>query len=372
MRTRGIWKAYRIETGAEQATIDLASGLRETGRIDVSATLIQEIRLVPHSDGVRQAFTRAGIPTTSFPTRRPFSWKLVRAIRKHIVDQEVDCVHVVGYKAAVHGGLAARFGRICPWVSTVHGWLDRANLRERFYAWTEVQMLRRAQRVIVLSSFYQRRLLERGFVASKLAWIPSGLRLQELNIDPSDRASSLPSVTPTIGILGRLSWEKNHAMFLQVARRILDCGCLAKFLIAGEGCERPAIKRRISELGLEPHVEMAGIMDRREFFGQVDILLICSRIENLPYVILEAMAWLCPVVATSVGGTPEMIESEETGLLVEDQDVGAMVTAVLRLTKNSEFSRGLAEAAWKRLQSDYCAAQSAETHLELYRELLTA
>ncbi len=356
--------------GAERATLDLASGLRRMGDVDVSATVIHESRLEVQDHGLHHAFQAAGIPVTSFSTQWPFSWALVKAIREHVVAQKIDCVHAVGYKAAVHGGLAVRFGRVCPWVSTVHGWLERPDLKERFYGWLEIQTLKRAQRVIVLSNFYRDKLAGRGIPADRLAWIPSGIALDSLSVDVDRNPFSQTVAPPTIGILGRLSLEKNHAMFLRVAHRLVQDGYQARFLIAGDGPERSAVERLVQKLGLEAHVVVAGVMDRDDFFRQIDLLVLCSRIENLPYVILESMAWSRPVVATRVGGVSDLVTPNVTGLLVEDQDTDGMVLAIESLMADPKVARAMGAAGRRRLESDFTLQRSAESHAHMYKQLV--
>ncbi|MEO2047680.1 MAG: glycosyltransferase family 4 protein [Pirellulales bacterium] len=355
--------------GAERATLDLVSGLVNAEKVRVSVVLINESRLRKSDGQLERAFREANVPCYSLSTQRPFSRKLIISIREYVNSHEVDCLHVVGYKAAVHGGLAVRNGRLLPWVSTVHGWLERPNAKERFYGWIEVQMLKRAQRIIVLSNYYHDRLAGLGIATNKMTKIPSGLRLDNLSLDCNSRTITLSNPEMTIGILGRLSSEKNHAMFLHVARNLLDHGYQGKFLIAGDGPERETIEKMVCELQLQAHVELAGVMDRTEFFRQCDLLTMCSRIENLPYTILEAMACLCPVVSTRVGGVPDLVEPGVTGLLVEDQDIVGMAAAILRLLPNPSVVEALIREGQKRLKQKFSLEQSVEAHLRMYREL---
>jgi len=357
--------------GAERATLDLLVGLACTKEVRVSVALISESRLGKSGSQVERAFREADITCYCLPTGKPFSWSLVHSIREHVQAHSVDCVHVVGYKSAVHGGLAMRFGRLRPWVSTVHGWLDRPNAKEQFYGWVEVQMLKRAQRVVVLSNFYHDRLTRKGILAERIAWIPSGLQLESLGVDFANKPFALAQSEPTIGILGRFSSEKNHGMFLQVAKKLLDEGFQGRFLVAGDGPDRRAIENLVDEMQLQSHVELAGVMDRSEFFRQVDLLVMCSRIENLPYTILEAMAWSRPVVATCVGGIPDLIEPGVTGLLVKDIDVDGMVCAIQQLCTNPSAAREMGTAGRNRLEQQFTLQRSVDAHLRMYRELVS-
>ena len=125
----------------------------------------------------------------------------------------------------------------------------------------------------------------------------------------------------------------------------------------------------VRQLRLEGSPELAGVMNRDAFFRQVDLLVLCSRIENLPYVILEAMAWSRPVVATSVGGVPDLIKSGENGLLVKGQDVGPMVDAIGELLNDVPRAQAMGRAGREFLEQRFTLNQSVEAHLAMYREL---
>ena len=358
--------------GAEHATLDLASGLADSQKITVSATLICDLCGGTGPSQLARAFLDVGIPCQCIPARRGFSPSLVRSIRKHVASRNVDCVHAVGYQATVHGALAVRFGRVCPWVATVHGWLERPELKEQFYSWLDLQMLKRAQRVVVLSKFYRDKLARRGVPRERMTLIPSGVRLESLHVDRESIPFHSTGQPPTIGILGRLSSEKNHTMFLRTARRLLDDGCQARFLIAGDGPERSAIEQLTCRLNLTSVVKLAGVMDRNDFFRQVDLLALCSRIENLPYAILEAMAWSRPVVTTQVGGVADLVQPGVNGLLIEDQNVDGMATAIGQLLHDPPRARAMGRAGRQLLEQRFTLERSVEAHLTMYNDLTSS
>ncbi|MFC2176366.1 glycosyltransferase [Bacteroidota bacterium] len=369
MHVAFLMNDQRVLYGAERATLDLASGLADSGEIHVSAILIGDRRTETSASMLEAALRDHSISCRCIPTARRFSPGLVRKIREEVESNGVDCLHVIGYKAAVHGGLAVRFGRLRPWVSTVHGWLERPDAKERFYAWLDIQMLKRAQRVIALSEFYLKKLSSKGVPAEQLLRIPSGLRLDDLDVDRQCMPFCSSERLPTIGILGRLSWEKNHEMFLSAARRLLDGGWRARFLVAGDGPERRRIESMVCRLGLEASVELAGVMNREDFFRQIDLLALCSKIENLPYVILEAMAWSRPVVATSVGGVPDLIKPGENGLLVESDDAGQMAEAIGQLLNDAPRAQAMGRTGRTCLEQRFTLSRSVQAHLAMYREL---
>ncbi len=347
--------------GAERATLDLAAGLRAAGE-EVTLLLIEETRLGPGASDLRDAVRELGLPFRALPVAGRLSRDLVHALRATLRDLGAEVLHTTGYKADLHGGWAAGWGRRWPVVSTVHGWLFRADLKEQFYGWLNLQALRRCARVIALSRHYEAMLAARGVPRERLVRIPSGL----------DPATCPPGPWPaegtpfTIGLAGRLSEEKNHDLFLRAARRALDGGARLRFLLAGDGPLRAALAARSAELNLAAHVEMPGFLPREDFLSRVHAVALCSRIENLPYSILEAMAWSRPVLATQVGGLPDLVEDGVTGWLVPGEDEGALAGRMALLAGDPGAARRLGAAGRGKVAEAFSAAAQVAAHRVLY------
>ena len=348
--------------GAERATLDLAAGLRAAGE-EVTVLLIEETRLGAGASDLRDALRERGLSVAAVPVAGRLSHALVRAVRAALRERRADVLHTTGYKADLHGSWAAGWGRRWPVVSTVHGWLFRADLKEQFYGWLNLQALRRCTRVIALSRHYEAMLAARGVPRGKLVRIPSGL----------DPATCPPGPWPaegtpfTIGLAGRLSEEKNHDLFLRAARRALDGGARLRFLLAGDGPLRATLAGRIAELGLTGDVEAPGFLPRESFLSRVHAVALCSRIENLPYSILEAIAWSRPVLATRVGGLPDLVEDGVTGWLVEGGDEAALAARMMALAQDPARARQLGAAGRRKLEAEFSVGAQVAAHQALYR-----
>ncbi len=368
--------------GAEQATLDLAEGIRRQGA-DIRIWLIEEARLMNRSvDGensvpldsgrdaansLRDALDARHIPWASFPVKHALSFSLVRMIRNRLVSDAVSVLHCVGYKADVHGGWAARFGRVVPCVSTVHGWLYRPDIKEIFYGWINVQALRRFQQVVVLSRYYEGILSDRG--VQRLIRIPTGIPDPPLPEAVPTEGRRRPPAPLRIGMLGRLSSEKNHDLFLRAARKLIDRGTEAEFRIAGTGPERAAIQKRIDQWGLNGYVNLSGYVDSSDFMRDIDVLVLCSRMENLPYVILEAMRASRPVVATRVGGIPDLVEDGITGYLVAPYHADQLADRIEKISNDPDLAYGMGLAGRKKLECEFSRERAIKAHIELYEEL---
>jgi glycosyltransferase involved in cell wall biosynthesis len=351
--------------GLERATLDLLAGLDQSG-CSPHVLLIGETRMRLARSSLRRALRDQNISHEILNVNARFSPRLIRDIRTCLAAQGADVLHTLGYKANLHGGFATRWGRFLPIVSTVHGWLYLPDYRERFYAWLDRRILCRFRKVIVLSRFYERTLLAAGVSRDRLALIPSGLDVSGFRVTPP------PESGLTVGMLGRLSFEKNHPMFLRAASAACKQGVPACYLVAGDGPDRPGIEDQIRDLGLADSVILAGYLSRDDFFGQAHIVVMTSRIENLPYTVLEAMAWGRPVIATRVGGLPDLIEDGRTGILVEPDDHHGLADAIRRVAQDPDLRTRLAENAREKLAAEFGYDLMIARHVALYNSLAQA
>jgi len=348
--------------GAERATLDLAVGLREAGE-QPRFFLMVEQRRVLSSSVLQKAIDQEGFPVHRFPVTGRISWSMAKSVRRTFSDVKGDVLHVIGYKANVHAWLSG----IHPVVATVHGWLFRDDLKEQLYDKIDRWCLRRCDKVICLSSYYEQFLRDSGIRPDKLIRISSGLReipsAQELN-HPETKAS------PVFGMMGRFSDEKNHAMFVHAAAMVHAAYPAARFLIAGQGPLESAIKELVRQKGLADAVDFCGYIDVAAFMKRIDVYVICSKIENLPYSILEAMAWAKPVIGTSVGGIPDLVLDGKTGRLVKSDDAENLSRAIIEMGTDLEKARAMGQAGRERLLKEFVLTKCVVEHQSLYQSLL--
>ena len=352
MKVAFLLQDTRALYGAELATVRLVEGLVAAG-IAVRALLLHETRLgegaSPLADALRQR-----VPVTEIPVSGRFSRVAIGQIREFMAKERAEILHSTGYKADWHAGLASKWGTLFPVVSTVHGWLFRWNLKERFFQALNIRALRRFSRVVVLCDFYERYLRRCGLSPLQLAKIPTGIRAEAIATRAEARLLwEMPGEVFTFGLLGRLSSEKNHELLLRAAVRLardLDTSPRSwRILIAGDGPLRGKLQTRIEQLGLTDRVTLAGRMEPRDFFRHVHVLVQCSRVENQPMSVLEAMAWMRPVIATRAGGLPELVHDGETGNLVRNGHVRSLAVAMKECLVSPEKARAAGLRARDRL-----------------------
>ena len=174
-----------------------------------------------------------------------------------------------------------------------------------------------------------------------------------------------------VSIVARLQAVKGHRVFLESARRVLLKRPDARFWIAGDGELRGELEAVASQLGLTSAVSFLGYRnDISNVMASSDAVVCASSYESFPRSVLEALALGRPVVATSVGGLPEIVRDGETGILVPPGDPENLAAAILRVLADRELAHRLGTAAQKFIGERYTAEAQASAMAALYREAI--
>ena len=197
--------------------------------------------------------------------------------------------------------------------------------------------------------------------------------IEDVTLTPHIPGPAWPPRTggPLISIVGRLQAVKGHRIFLESARKVLTERPDAQFWIVGDGELRHELEAFTAQLGLTRAVSFLGYRsDALHAMAVSDVVVCASFYEAFPRTLLEALALERPVVATSVGGVPEIVVDEETGILVPAGDPDALAAAVLRLLRDRELAQRLAAAGRKLVGQHYTLEAQSSALAALYREAL--
>ncbi len=312
-----------------------------------------------------------GIDTFAVATRRPWDPRSVRELRDRLRAAEAELLVCHGYKPDLHGHFACRSLGI-PRVSVLRG-LTGENLRVRFYERLYRWSLRRADRVVAVSRATASMAGEMGVPSSRVrviynAWYPPPGGLEPL--DPRS-VHRLPADVPVLVAAGRLSPEKGQDVLVRALALLARQGCRFRAVLYGDGPLRARVEELILRENLAELVLLAGFRpDARRLLAGADLVVNPSRSEGLPNVLLEAMAARVPVVATLVGGIPEMLEDGRTGWLVPPDDPDALARALAEALASPGQRARRAAAAARVLRERFGADRQQELWLDLYRDLL--
>lgn len=260
-------------------------------------------------------------------------WRLMRRLRP-------DVVHTHTAKAGFVGRLAAWLARVPVRVHTFHGHVFHSYFGPRktaFFLALERLTARLTDRLITISPALKDELatVYRIAPAEKIAVVPLGLDLSTYLSTPRQQGEfraqyGLPADAPLVGIVGRLVPIKNHALFLQAAQRVRRVLPDARFAIIGDGELREALVAQAKALGLAEAVTFTGFLRNLcPAYSDLDLLVISSDNEGTPVSIIEALAAGVPVVATAVGGVPDLLDGGGFGALVPPGNADALATAII-------------------------------------------
>jgi glycosyltransferase involved in cell wall biosynthesis len=163
--------------------------------------------------------------------------------------------------------------------------------------------------------------------------------------------------------------EKGVDIFLQAAARVLAQCPDAKFVVAGDGPDRAGLDALIDKLGIREPVRLLGrCNDMPALYASLDIMVSASRREGLPIAILEGMASRLPLVATTVGEVPTVIQDGRTGMLVPVEEPDLLAAAILELLRDSAKREQFGSAARQLVEDDFSAERMTADYLRVYEE----
>jgi glycosyltransferase involved in cell wall biosynthesis len=300
-------------------------------------------------------------------------WSVMRRYRPHIV-------HTHTAKAGLLGRLAARLAGVPIIVHTYHG-----HVLHGYYGPVKNWALRKMEkslawftdRLVTVSEQVKNDLIGYGVAsAERIRVIPLGLDLEPfLNAHKLRgefrREKRLGQELKLVGIVGRIFPIKNHRLFLESAVRIAAREPAARFVVVGDGVLRSSTEQQARRLGIADRVLFTGWRsDLPRIYADLDILVVTSDNEGTPLSVIEAMAASRPVVATRVGGVPDLIRDYHTGRLVPPGDPGCIAGAVLDLLSHPEKAQDIGRKAMNAARARFDVKRLVHDMDHLYRELL--
>lgn len=359
-------------SGPEHTLLNLARAM-EGGRYRLQVACLFDGPLV-------ELARRQGLAVHVVPMRARLDLRLVGVLRRLIEREEIRIVHTHSSRANLVGRTAARLaGRAVvshchastkrETTSRIHNWLltafDRLNA-----AWVD--------RFVTISDTLGRELTADGVPARKVATVRTAVDLARYT--PRDgrqmrRQLGIPDAAPVAGMIALLRPRKGPEGLLRAAARILERLGEARFLFIGRA-EQPAylesLKSLAAELSIEERVLFTGFRrDIPELLSALDVLAIPSLFgEDVPLVLIEAMAMARPVVASAVEGIPEVVRDGQTGYLVPPGDIDALAAALCRLLANRALARRLGAAGRASAEGSFSLARMAQDMTRIYDQLL--
>ncbi len=348
--------------GAERVLINLARGLDKQKFEAAVCCLTRKGRMASELEA-------NGIPVYVMHKRPGLDlalvWRLARLLRK----LEIDIVHCHVFTANLWGRLAAILARVPVMITHEHSSFtvdDARRLR------LERLLMRRTTRAISVSEELRQRLITHGRLpAAKIVTIHNGLKFSTANeaqkCERLRREYRLERFEFLIGTVGRLESRKNYPLLLEAFAQVQAQYPQTGLLFVGAGPEEERLKQRTHALGLEAHVVFAGYhSDVAGWLRLMNVFCSSSQTEGISMAILEALAAGVPVVATRVGGNPEIIPAREFGLLVPSNDTTALAQALVEIVQRPTAAQQMAQRGQERVLQHFSEARMLESVEELY------
>jgi glycosyltransferase involved in cell wall biosynthesis len=300
-------------------------------------------------------------------------WRLAMVMRA----RKVELVQSYLWLANFYASTAARLAGVPIVVSSVRGIEYTTSSWKGRLRWVADRLLAHTRSAMVVNSKAMRQhLIERGFAAAKIRVIHNGVDndnlLEAMDAGQAKEALGLSPTIPTVGICARLVPVKDHHTFLLAAKKVLEVLPQTKFILLGDGPLRESLERFANELGIRSSVIFTGMVSDGigKALAALDVSVLCSKHESFPNAVLESMALGKPVVATAVGGCPELVLNGETGLLVPSQDAARLAEAVVRLLSDQGLAKRMGEQGQQRARQHFSIGRMVQGYEKLYTELL--
>jgi glycosyltransferase involved in cell wall biosynthesis len=352
--------------GAENMAMQLSLALRRLNHEPIIGVFRNAHR--PNTELIEEA-RRRGFQVEMIDCKGKIDFRAISTIRNCILQNQIDVVHSHGYKADIYACLAVR-GTNTTLVATCHNWPGKA-LALKLYAMLDRFFLRRFPAIAAVSTVVRDALVRSGVPNERIRLVQNGIDTESFS-KGQPILKQLPQLQgkKVVGFVGRLAEEKGLAYLMLAAQSIVREDRNVAFVFAGEGAYRDGLCNLAKRLDLENHVVLLGKRsDLADVYASLDVLVLPSLSEGVPMVVLEAMAAGKPVLATRVGGIPQVIEDERTGLLVEPADAAQLTIALKRLLASPGLCEQLGQRGRDRVLAHYSARSMAEVYLTMYREI---
>ncbi|MCG7391571.1 glycosyltransferase family 4 protein [Microvirga sp. ACRRW] len=348
--------------GVDTRVLDMAIALKKHHEVLV---------IVLKDSQIATLLQQSGVPIYAINKRR-HDPRIVLDIMRVSREFNADIIDAHNPQSQLWGAIAAKLSSIDTAVATVHsiyGIAHRGFLRQRAHEGVLLLCKALGFRFIVVSRTIQDYLISLGVEPSRVTLSYNGVPTllcpaREAGIR---RSLGIPDSQFLVGLIGRVQKIKGYDVLVSAIAQLRERGCVVHALIVGEGTEESDLMRLISESDLCSQIHFLGF--RRNVaavMSEIDVLCMPSRSEGLPYTALEAARSGLPIVATKVGGIPEIFSDRETALLIPPDDVDALAHALRELSLDSRLRLRLGEAAREFILSRLTVEQMVSETLAAY------
>lgn len=295
------------------------------------------------------------------------AWDLARIVR----EKKIDIIHTHNEKAQLYGGLAGLLSKV-PVVHTKHG---KNNLDWRSVTRNNIAA-RLCRKIVAVSRDAALECVrDEKIPADKVLTILNGVDTERYfpgtNKQELKKNLGFGKETLVIGIVARLAQVKDHATLLKACKILFESNHSLKLLVVGDGQLRGNLEQLAQSLGIIKQVDFTGMReDIPNLMRAMDVFVLSSVSEGISLTLLEAMACCLPVVATEVGGNPEVVVDGVTGFLVPSQQPEVLASKLSTLIIDPELRKKMGAAGQQRVLDCFSLSTTAEKYRDMYSNLV--
>ncbi len=339
--------------GMEKLLVEIAK------HSDPQGVELHFISLGPRGD-LAPEIEKCGWPVTALNEPEGLRPQMILRLASLFRKLQPDVLHTHNTKALVYAGPAAKLARVQRVVHTWHGWSLLASPMEAL--WFRL-MSRLPNRIVAVANHTASLMQQDGIPAKKILTILNG-------IDTSKFAYTGPQENGPVVTVAQLRPEKDIPTLIRAAAIIQKEMPDFRLHIAGEGDCRPEVEGLIHTLRLQNNVHLLGQVDNvPTLLSRASLAVLPSVTEGLSLTLMEAMARGLPVVATKVGGNPEVVEQNQTGLLVPPSSPEELAKAILTILKDPAKAREMGKAGRKRIETHFDIHKMVSSYEKVYKNL---
>jgi glycosyltransferase involved in cell wall biosynthesis len=372
--------------GAEVVLLNLIAEQIKLG-LDPTIASIGEKGI--HEKQIETEGLKRGFKVKMFRMRPGPNYLGAKEILKYAHQEGFHILHSHGYKGNILFGFLPRRIRKIPMVSTLHGWTSTNGFSKIcLYEWLDRKSLKHIDSVVLVTEAMKSHPKLKNLKSISFHVIPNGIPVFK-NSPPShpppfSTSSSTLSQQAldqsiidfcskgfTIGSIGRLSKEKGYKYLIKALSLLIKMGINARLIIIGEGYERSVLEASVAQFGLSDLVMMPGYLeDAKQYMPLFNLFVISSLTEGLPITVLEAMQARVPIVASEVGGIPEVLDYGKSGLVVKPYKPDALAEAVSLLYNDKKLTQEKTNMAYQRVTTYYESVIMASEYLQIYKSIV--
>jgi glycosyltransferase involved in cell wall biosynthesis len=356
--------------GPGRTIIEVARGLRERG-VDIKiASFVSESR--GESDYLNKA-RESGLECLEIKESKSLDFTIIGQILEIIKQSPIDIIHTHDLRSNLYGLIVARKLKL-PIVTTAHGWVANTLKRKIQVFMDKILLSYFFDLVITVSDQTQKKLRRFNPKNKKLVTVRNTLETQHYRIENSGslrKSLNITNDTPLIAKIGRLSPEKRQGLLISAAKQLADEGYDFRLLLIGIGPDEARLKQMTEELGLERNIVFTGfIRVMQPVYSELDLVVQTSSTEGMPNVVLESMLMRVPIIATDVGGTSEIINSNEVGTLIEPDNKAQLEEELRSFFKHPEKFRHKIDKAEQRIRENFDSTMRLERMASIYNKMV--